>query len=131
MKFLSLCHGPRHCVIKMSGGNYLISAEQVFNSVSLLRIKLYHKLNLNPEELVTNKEMCCSGNLDDKDDDLELLDVCFSEASNLSESERSALYYICGYVTFKENLEGSNDVLESNESEFTEWSHMVNLSTPR
>ena len=74
--------------------------------------------------------MCCSGNLDDKDDDLELLDVCFSEASNLSESERSALYYICGYVTFKENLEGSNDVLESNASEFTEMVSRGKLKHP-
>ena len=79
---------------QMRGGNYLISANQVFCSVSLQQIKLYHKLNLNPEELVTNEEMCCSGDLDDKDEDLELLDVCFSEVSNLSESERSALYYM-------------------------------------
>lgn len=115
---------------QMSGGNYLISADQVFCSVSLRRIKLYHKLNLNPEELVTNEEMCCSGDLDDKDEDLELLDVCFSEASNLSESERSALYYICGYVTFKENLEGSNEVLQSTESEFTEMVSRGKLKHP-
>jgi len=53
----------------------------------MMRIKLYYKLNLNPEELVTNKEMYIYGNLDDKDDDIEFLDVCFSEDSNLSESE--------------------------------------------
>ena len=44
--------------------------------------------------------VCCAGNLEDKDDDLELLHNCFGEASNFSESERSTVYYICGYVSF-------------------------------
>ena len=49
--------------------------------------------------------LCCKGSLEDKDHDLELLDDCFSEASNLTEAEISTLYYISGYVTYKEDLE--------------------------
>ena len=30
--------------------------------------------------------------------------MCFSESSNLSDEERSALYFISGYVAFKEKL---------------------------
>ena len=70
--------------------------------------------------MVLNENVCCTGDLDDKDEDIEILDECFSEASNLSESERSPLYFICGYVTFKENLEGSEVVHHPNENEFTE-----------
>ena len=49
--------------------------------------------------------LCCKGSLEDKDHDLELLDDCFSEASNLTEAEISTLYYISGCVTYKEDLE--------------------------
>ena len=40
---------------------------------------------------------------------------------NLTELERSTLYYICGYICFKEDLEGIHVVAtHSSESEFTE-----------
>ena len=98
--------------------------------------------------------VCCAGNLQDKDDDLELLDNCFSKASNLTESERSTvyyiyiiyiyilyiyilyiiysiLYYICGYVSFKENLPVSDGVVTlSYESEFTELVSRGKLKHP-
>ena len=92
---------------QLGGGNYLLSVEQVISSHSLRRLKLYHKLHVDTEEMVSNENVCCSGDLSDKDEDIEILDYCFSEASNLSESERSSLHFICGCVTFKENLEGA------------------------
>ena len=88
-----------------SGGNYLISVEQVLSSLSLRRLKLYHKLEVDPDLLSSAENFCCKGSLEDKDHDLELLDDCFSEASNLTEAEISTLYYISGYVTYKEDLE--------------------------
>ena len=70
------------------------------------------------------------GDLSDKDEDIEILDYCFSEASNLSESERSSLYFICGYVTFKENLEGAEVIEHSDESELTELVSREKLKHP-
>ena len=92
--------GEYEVVRQLSGGNYHISVEQVISSVSLRRMKLYHKLEMHGDEMVSSESVCCAGNLQDKDHDHELLDNCFNEASNLSESERSTVYYICGYVSF-------------------------------
>ena len=69
--------------------------------------------------MVSNENVCCSDDLSDKDEDIEILDYCFSKASNLSESERSSLYFICGCVTFKEILEVAEVIEHSDESEFT------------
>ena len=38
-----------------------------------------------------NENLCCRLSLEDKDEDLELVDNCFKEASNLSEAELSNL----------------------------------------
>ena len=108
----------------------VVSVEQVISSLSLRRLKLYHKLHVDTEEMVSNENVCCSGDLSDKDEDIEILDYCFSEASNLSESERSSLYFICGYVTFKENLEGAEVIEHSDESEFTELVSRGKLKHP-
>ena len=35
---------------------------------------------------------------------LDLVDLCFTESSNLSDEERSPQNYICGYVALKERL---------------------------
>ena len=107
---------------QLSGGNYLISVEQVLSSLTLRRLKLYHKLDIDPSLLSSSENVCCKGNLEDKDHDLELVDNSFSLASNVTEAELASLYYISGYVTYKENLE--TDVDESlselpTESEFT------------
>ena len=105
---------------QLSGGNYLISVEQVTSSLSLRRIKLYHKLNLSEHVEPEKGNECCATNLEDRDEDLELLDDCFNERICLNlrlilhkwvyyiqgatQSERSSLYYISGYITFKEQL---------------------------
>jgi hypothetical protein len=102
-----------------SGGNYFISAEQVISSLQLQRLRLFSKLNIHVEEDVEND--CCSIDLHDSKDDLELLENCFEEASNLSTLEKSTLYYISGYVTQKEGIVCSDtaDVTSLPESEFT------------
>ena len=93
-KIQSRIEGEFGVIRQLGGGNYLVSAEQVISSLSLRRLKLYHKLHLDTEEMVSNENVCCSGDLSDKDEDIEILDYCFSEASNLSESERSSLYFV-------------------------------------
>lgn len=113
-----------------SGGNYLISVEQVLNSLSLQRLKLYHKLHAE-SGVTSNENACCNGKLEDKDLDIEILERCFDDASHLSESERSTLYFISGYVAFKENIgfgeTTSNDIPES---EFTNLVSRNKLSHP-
>ena len=46
---------------QLSGGNYLISVEQVTSSLSLRRIKLYHKLNLMI--VLTRLQICLNLNV--------------------------------------------------------------------
>ena len=115
----------------MSGGCYLISVDQVISSLSLRRLKLYSKLGLeNVDD--TNKNECCEGNLDDRDEDLELLHSCFNYASDLSEDEKASLYYISGYVAFKESLTVPDDVVISDHDagEFTEMISRGKLTHP-
>ena len=113
--------GEFGAIRQMSGGCYSISVDQVISSLSLRILKLYSKLRL--ENIVdTNKNERCKGNLDDRDEDLELLDSCFNYASDLSEDEKASLYYISGYVAFKESLTVPDDVVISDHDtgEFTE-----------
>ena len=103
--------GEYGVIRQLSGRNYHISVEQVISSVSLRRMKLYHKLEMHGDETMSSESVCCAGNLQDKDDDLELLHNCFSEASNFRNRSvqrciifvdmfRLTVYYICGYVSF-------------------------------
>ena len=65
---------------------------------------------------------CCTTELIDSEADLDLIDSCFADASDLSDTEKSSLYYICGYVTFKEKivcLDDSEEVDLPDEAEFT------------
>jgi hypothetical protein len=79
------------------GGNFFISAEQVINSLQLERIRLFSKLDIHINE--TRQNGCCSNmSLFDCDEDMELIDTCLVEASNITLTDRSALYYIAGYV---------------------------------
>ena len=65
------------------------------------RLKLYHKLEIQQSKDITP---CCSQDLEANDEDIELVETCFTESSNLNEEERSSLYYISGYVAYKEGL---------------------------
>ena len=75
---------------QLSGGNYWISVEQIISSLTLRRMKLYHKLELENVDSVGQVE-CCKQSLDDRDEDIELLDTCFSKASDLTEAQRASL----------------------------------------
>lgn len=86
-----------------SGGNYFISVEQVVNSLAMQRLQLYNKMNIQQSDDDQNIN-CCNDELQSNDEDLDLIETSFSEASNLNEEERSSLYYISGYVAFKENI---------------------------
>ena len=105
------------------GGNYLIGAEQVINSVKLQRLKLYAKLEIEVEvEDDWANDDCCTSDLVDCEADLDLIDGCFADTENLTEIEKSALYYICGYITFKEKIvcEDEDEIVElPEEAEFT------------
>ena len=64
---------------------------------------------------------CCTYIIFENDDDMDILDDCFEESSNLSLKEKSMLYYISGYVAQKEDLYGPDtpDEIHLLESEFT------------
>ena len=104
-----------------SGGNFLISSEQVINSVKLQRIKLYAKLDIQTDgdDIVDD---CCLCDLQDREHDLELIEGCFEDSASLTLTEKSTLYYICGYVAYKENivcLDTNDTALLPEEAEFT------------
>ena len=91
--------------------------EQVVNSTRLQRIKLYSKLDIQLEDVNHNREIssdCCDFDLNDSEKDLELVDTCFENASELTICEKSALYYIYGYVCNKEGIVCQDAIEESN-----------------
>ena len=76
-----------------SGGNFLISAEQVFSGLQLQRIKLFSKLDIHVEGENIDSD-CCKNELKDSEEDLNLVEQCFDAASNLNSTEKASLYYI-------------------------------------
>ena len=72
-----------------SGGCYNIYVQQLTNSLSLQRLKLFDKLGIESTSKV--KEDFCSGYLKK-----EVLDECFELISKSTEVEVSSLYYIGG-----------------------------------
>ena len=97
-----------------SGGNYHISYEQILNSMSLQRLKLFERLNL-PYSKEHARAICCSSDLDDKE--IDLLDAIPS--AELTEVETSTLYFICGYISMKTNIGLEAPEVHSSVSEFT------------
>ena len=47
--------------------------------------------------------------LEDRDEDIDLLLSCFAMATDLNDEERSSVYYISGYITFKEDMPSVTD----------------------
>ena len=64
-------------------GNYLIGVKQVINIVKLQRLKLYSKLDVYGFEYCVIDD-CCSIDLKDSEADLDLIDNCFGDTSNLT-----------------------------------------------
>ena len=71
------------------------------SSLKLQRIKLFSKLNLL-QAVPHNVRDCCSEPLFDSE--IELLDSCFSVVHKLEVVERSSIYYISGFIAYKENI---------------------------
>lgn len=107
-----------------NGGNYLISVEQVLSSLSLQRLKLFHNMDFETTN-IDQVEDCCKENLLNNEDDFELIENCFEESSNLNDSERSTLYYICGYITHKEKLIVTDALIPSDSSPASEFTTLV------
>lgn len=74
---------------------------------------------------------CCNTNLQDSEEDLDLVQRCLEESSNLSTTGKSSLFYISGYAARKEGIQCSDD-FQSNlpESEFTRQLSWGGLSFP-
>ena len=73
--------GEYGVIRQLNGGNYNISAEEVMNSLSMRRIKLYHKLEMHEDMILSKTPPICCRSLRDKDRDLEVLDDCIQNAS--------------------------------------------------
>ena len=88
--------------------------------MKLQRLKLNSKLDVGKvqEDAV---DSCCLNNLENSEQKLQQIVSCFTEASNLSVTEK-LMYYICSYVTYKEGIVCLNDsetVTLFKETEFT------------
>ena len=105
-----------------SGGDYFITCEQVINSLSMQRLKLYNKLEIQQSDSFEQK--CCLDNIESNDDDIELVENSFVDSSNLNDEEGSTLYSISGYVAYKGGL-GVTPV-EVNDSSVSEF--LTNVS---
>ena len=75
----------------------------LFKQLHLQRIKLYAKLDIHSEDANINND-CCTLDLKESETDLELIEKSFEGASALNTTEKSTLYYICGYVALKEEI---------------------------
>ena len=95
----------------------------------LQRLKLFKKLEIEPSN-IHQREPCCETPLDETE--LDCLDQCFEMSSKLSDSEKSTLYYIGGYITHKEGLTSSEiDILSYvKASEFTKMVSRGKLCHP-
>lgn len=102
------------------GGCYYISVDQIFASARLRRMQLYSRLHGSVPEHTQSD--CCLKTMSESEaaqfDGLQLK-VC-----QLSEIEKASLYFICGYVCYKEKLPretcaSSSNGMASRSSEFT------------
>ena len=114
---------------QLHGGNYHISMLQVLSSAKFQKLKLYLKLKKDKNSNHVQLNNCCSEEL--TADELEEVDNCFSGASNLNDDEKSSLYYISGYVAFKEGIPTSEECeLSLPNSEFTKLVSRGKLTHP-
>ena len=104
-----------------SGGCYYISVQQVINSLSLQRLKLFDELEINSKSHI--EDDCCSADLNENE--IFMLDECFQLVDMLTVEEKSVIYYIAGYVAKKDNLAGSTDDGHFNETPASEFTSLV------
>ena len=88
------------------GGCYYISIKQIMNSLALQILKPFTKLDI--EEVVSHsKQECCTASL--TEGETFMLNEAFSLRITLSDIEGSSIFYISGYVAFKEGLALKDD----------------------
>ena len=114
-----------------AGGCYYISFKEILNSLTLQRLKLFNRLDIDKNSVHVRKD-CCSASLTEKE--VDMLDQCFHLTGELTDEERSSLYYIAGYVAKKHDLcaadEEEKDSNKKTESEFTTLLSRGKLSYP-
>ena len=84
---------------------------EIMNSLVLQRIKLFSRLNIEKVVIHAKKE-CWTVSL--TDGEIFILHEAFSLRRTLSDIEESSLFYISGYVAFKEGLALKDAVDDSN-----------------
>ena len=90
----------------------------MYNGLKLQRIKLFNQLELSDKLQSSGISECCKG-VAHSEDDQEIIDSCYQILTTLTEIEKSALYYISGYVAFKEGCcLDSTPVITNDNSEF-------------
>ena len=123
-QFQSDClEGEFGALRQLFGGMYFICLEQVLAGGHLRRLKLYRTLDIFDQARTNPKHKldCCSASL--SDDELNQLDVALTKVDEISTSERSTIFYICGYISKKEGFSsndmGTNLGGDLDDSEFT------------
>ena len=105
-----------------AGGNYYISVQQVINGLSLQKLKLFDKLEVESKNDHVNDEYCTSRL---NEHEIEMLDACFDNSSKLCEAEKSNVYYVSGYVAAKERLSIKTDEVEEKDRKYSEFTSLV------
>ena len=82
------------------------------------------------ENIHTNEKNDCCEVLTENFEALDVLDSCFELSLSLSSLEKSSLYYISGYVAFKEGYSVDIADVHGDESEFLENVSRGKLSHP-
>ena len=105
----------------MSWGNYLISFQQVLNSLTFQGLKLFNVLNL--EQSFLHYDDCCTEKLEEHE--IDALNKFVEESSKLNWIERSSWYYIYCYVAHKKKTM----IMNTNEIESkTKWEFLTNMT---
>ena len=115
---------------QLNGGNYHMSVDHVCNALKLQRIKLFSRIDVLDTVWHTESN-CCSTPL--SEEELESLNDGFQSTNNVTEIDRSTVYYVAGYISHKENLDkdmDSSTVPTVPASEFTTELSRGKLSHP-
>ena len=100
----------------------------MLSNLHLQRLKLFNRLDISYESNDGHKSTCCEAEFNQEE--LELLDDALCQV-DLPMDESAALYYVCGYISFKENTLKSDFPNESVDSEFTELLSRGKLCHPK
>lgn len=105
-----------------------MSVEQVACSLKLQRLKLYETLQIRKQVHV--QAICCTSEF--TDEEIGILDKTVSAQLDLSEEVEATLYFICGYVAKKTQMDQARCNVEKlpPESEFTQLVSRGRLTFP-